>query len=382
MSQLHVLVDGRLAGTRPTGIHRYIIGLVGAMAVREDLRLTAVVLSLAERSPRWDQLGPGIDLVELDLPPGDPRAVVALPRISRALSPDVLLHPHVTPAVIGHGCPNVVTVHDTKHLGPGPERSSLPTWRRGAMAAAFALSTRATDAVIAVSDQTRRDIEALRRGRGPRVHVVHEGVAAELLRADDDDVARLRQTRNWTRPWLLCVGESRPHKNHARLIEAYATSEASGTHDLLLVGRPHDAHGSVLGAIERVDANVRWIDDLDDNDLSAAYAGATAFVLPSLHEGFGLPLVEAMAIGTPVITSNTTACAEVVADAALTVDPTSVADIREAIDRVVASPGLASDLADRGRRRAAGFTWQRAADETTSILRDVATRRVGSPERR
>ncbi|HIQ02105.1 MAG TPA: glycosyltransferase family 1 protein, partial [Anaerolineales bacterium] len=127
---------------------------------------------------------------------------------------------------------------------------------------------------------------------------------------------------------------------------------------------------------ERADSldlgNIRWLGPVPEADLPALYTGATTFVFPSLYEGFGLPVLEAMACGTPVACSNTSSLPEVVGDAALTFDPTDTAGIADAVARLLEDADLQADLRERGLRRAARFSWERTARATLTVYRETA----------
>ena len=169
-------------------------------------------------------------------------------------------------------------------------------------------------------------------------------------------------------PYLLYVGSRKPHKNLPRLLEAYSIASARRHLRLVLSGNPDRL---TLGEIARLglSGEVAFTDSSADGDLSDIYRGALAFVFPSLYEGFGLPPLEAMACGIPVLTSNICSLPEVVGDAAVLVDPTNVEAIAEGIDRVVSDSTLRGALRQRGFARVARFSWEETARKTSGVLR-------------
>lgn len=177
-------------------------------------------------------------------------------------------------------------------------------------------------------------------------------------------------------PYFLFVGRREPHKNLPRLIEAFAASEASRTIRLLFSG-PHDRRVEELAARHRVQEAVSFTGALTDRDLAACYRGAVALAFPSLYEGFGLPIIEAMACGVPVLTSNLTAMPEVAGDAALMVDPASADAIAQGLSRLAADASLRSALRDRGLVRARTFSW----DVVVRRIREVLEAAVGAMPR-
>jgi glycosyltransferase involved in cell wall biosynthesis len=168
----------------------------------------------------------------------------------------------------------------------------------------------------------------------------------------------------------LSVGSLEPGKNRGRLIRALHELRREGfCQQLLVIGQPawrFEADHALVRELG-MQREVRFLGYVPDDELPAFYAGADVFALPSLYEGFGLPVIEAMACGTPVLTSSTGATAEVAGDAALLADPLSVNAIRDGLRRLLTNAELREDLRERGLARAARFSWTRAADETHEI---------------
>jgi len=185
------------------------------------------------------------------------------------------------------------------------------------------------------------------------------------------------------RPYVLFVGTLQPRKNLARVLEAFGSVVARGLpHRLVLVGQRGWLADPIFAAVQASEPAARerihLTGYLADDDLPLVYTGADALIFPSLYEGFGLPALEAMACGTPVLTSDTSSLPEVVGEAALTVDPLDTAAIAAGLERLATDEPLRRELRGRGLARAARFTWRRAAERTLAVLeavgRDVATR--------
>ena len=279
---------------------------------------------------------------------------------------------YVLPAVVP--CPTVVTIHDIIHLlYPGflPSRAASLYAQR-----MFRHSVGRADRIIAVSRNTQQDLLDYFDTQEEKIHVVYNGVedrfrrllSAEELGAHLKDVG-VRQ------PYMLFVGNPKPHKNLDRVIKAYARARSRAGFDAPLVcvgARPGsdfklERRARQLGVGE----HVQLVGHVSADVLPALYQGASLFLYPTLYEGFGLPVVEAMASRVPVITSNTSSLNEIARGYAELVNPLEVEEIATAIERCMKDREHARQLTDRAASRAAGFQWQTAAESTLAIYRDV-----------
>lgn len=279
---------------------------------------------------------------------------------------------YVLPAVVP--CPTVVTIHDIIHLlYPGflPNRAASLYAQR-----MFRHSVGRADRLIAVSRNTGRDVRDYFDIRTEKIQVVYNGVEdrfRQLLGAKE--LAACLADVGVRQPYLLFVGNPKPHKNLDRVIKAYARARSRAGFDAPLVcvgARP----GSDFKLARRarqlgIGDHVQFVGHVPASVLPALYQGASLFLYPTLYEGFGLPVVEAMASQTPVITSNTSSLEEIARGYAELVNPLEVGEIATAIERCMRDRRHARKLARRAARRAAGFRWQIAAENTLAIYRDV-----------
>lgn len=227
---------------------------------------------------------------------------------------------------------------------------------------------------------SRATAEELQRQIGVpanRIRVVYPAPAKRFRRRDGESARRrVAEKLLITQPYLLTVGTHEPRKNLGRLVEAYAglPEEMRDAHPLLVAGGGGWGDEPILDQIvERPDlVNVRLLGRVDNDDLVALYNAARLFVYPSLAEGFGLPVVEAMSCGAPVVTSNRSSLAEVAADAARLVDPEDIGDIRRALEDLLGDPAERSRLVARGVERAAEFSWRNTAREVLDLYREIA----------
>ena len=257
----------------------------------------------------------------------------------------------------------VVTIQDLHHrLVPEAHQGVLALGMRGLVS----LAARRTDRVISPSVATAGDVRRLLGVRPERIDVVPLGIGT-TARAQPEAEPQLRAELGLdARPIVLCVAAKRAHKNLARLIEAVARLAPERRPQLVLAGyaTPHQAELETLARQLGLERDVRFPAWVPEPQLEGLYAAATAFVLPSLHEGFGLPVLEAMARGLPVACSAQSALAEVAGDAALTFSPESAAEIAAAIEQIVGDADLRTRLREAGLRRAAQFSWAACARGT------------------
>jgi glycosyltransferase involved in cell wall biosynthesis len=279
---------------------------------------------------------------------------------------------YVLPVVVP--CKSVVTIHDIIHL-LYPE--FLPSRLAFFYAQRMIRSTLSrTDRVLAVSQNTRSDLLEYFDADGHSIEVVYNGVDAVFhQRLSAEDLTRWQRQLGIAPPYLLFVGNPKPHKNLDNVIQAYAKAQAIHAFeaDLVCVGGGPEADLRTRQRAESagVANRIRLLGQVADEALPAIYQGATLFLYPTLYEGFGLPVVEAMASGVPVITSNTSALREIGEGYAHLVNPLDVEALARAIAHEMADPQHRASLAELGMRRAREFSWERTAKRTMAVYRSV-----------
>jgi alpha-1,3-rhamnosyl/mannosyltransferase len=304
--------------------------------------------------------------------PAPPYSLAELWRLALAARRDrvqVFHAPHyVCPPVLP--CPAVVTIHDLIHLRFPPRRRRwAPLYAR----VMLRLAVRRAARVIAVSESTGRDLAERLGARPEQVRVIPNGVAPQFRPAvDPTALAADLAVLGVTPPYLLFVGNPLPHKNLPRLLDAFAGLPVDAGR-LVVAGVGTAARPGVAAAVEArgLGARVRVLAPLEADVLPRLYQGATALVCPSLWEGFGLPALEAMACGTPVLAADRGGLAEVVADAGILVDPTNVDALREGMYNLAVREPLRAALRAAGLARARAFSWREAADATVGVYREV-----------
>lgn len=349
-------VDMRMA--RSSGIGTYLREVVPRVLARSgrDGALLGIPSDLAElENPLSTRL------VRCTAPIYSIREQIELP-LKKPAGTTLFWSPHYNIPLL-HTGPLVTTIHDVLHL-------ARPEFVRGAHQRAYARSmlravSRKSAAIICDSAFTADEMRRLLQVSSRKLHVVHLGVDSAWFGAGPG-------VEPPEKPYFVYVGNIKPHKNVHRLVKAFRSIADRIPHDLLIVGRQHgfitgDARAS--REAELAGDRIRFTGLVSDAAVRGFVAGAQALVSPSLYEGFGLPALEAMAAGCPVIASRAASLPEVCGGAALYVDPESEQDIAEAMLRIAKSPTLRGDLSKAGRNRAQSFSWDRCATETEEILR-------------
>jgi glycosyltransferase involved in cell wall biosynthesis len=302
----------------------------------------------------------------------------AFPLFLHHLAPD-LVHIPLNRVPLLMMRPYVVTVHDMSSLF-FDERSGLRMQlRRYRFRRGLARARR----VIAVSDATRRDVQNFMRIPPNRIRRVYNAPDAgfyDLSGHSHEEHQRILERYQIQYPFLLYAGNVRRHKNVPRLVEAFAVLRAQLGDDpkyrdlrLVIIGNTISQHPAVRQAVikSRVEHLVRFLGFVPFDTLRCFYESASAFVFPSRYEGFGLPPLEAMACGTPVVTSNVSSLPEVVGDAAVLVNPENVFDIARGIREALLDEPLRAELIRRGRLQAARFSWERTARAVLDIYQEA-----------
>lgn len=291
----------------------------------------------------------------------DPVNRFTLPLAWRGMNPDIVHETYFAMKPVGRGRRRVVTMHDMIYelfAAEFPDAEQVTAAKRAAVNRA--------DHVICISETTRRDLVRLYDVDPTRTSVVHLGYSMTYDATGDE------RPRPEGRPTLLYVGNRRGYKNFGTLLQAYASSPVLREFELVAFGghgvlREEQTEISRLGLNERV-----RFESGSDRELAARYSAASAFIYPSRYEGFGIPPLEAMSHGCPVVCSNAGSIPEVVGDAGLYFDPTSAEDLRTVLERVATTDQLRADLRARGYARLEEFSWDKCAAETLQIYTRIA----------
>jgi glycosyltransferase involved in cell wall biosynthesis len=354
------------------GIGTYVRNVLKQLAL-QDTTNEYVLICRPDRCAMVRELGPNFTAVPDGSAPYSLAEQFTVPMDLRRHKVDLLHEPHyVLPPLVP--CRAVVTIHDCIHLR-FPQY--LPHRLAHTYARAFLwTATHQANRIITVSEASKRDILQYFRIPPEKIEVIYNGIDERFwMPPDADEMGRVSERYQLTSQFILYAGNIKPHKNLERLIEAFHQLRRSGFDELklLIIGDEISKYATLRRAVHRykLHKHVRFFGFVSDQTLAALYRLAAVFVFPSLYEGFGLPPLEAMASGTPVVTSNVSSLPEVVGDAALLIDPYSPEAIANGIRMVLTDPVLREDLRTRGLARAKEFSWARSVERVRAIYAEV-----------
>jgi len=266
--------------------------------------------------------------------------------------------------------PTVLTVHDLTYLLTDTHTTLNSLFLKLAMPRFLAEAK----AIITPSESTKLDLLRHYHVPSDKVNVIPEGVDPRFFIRDPGAVERVRRKYHLPASYLLTVGTIEPRKNHSRLLEARLKLSKLGVDiPLVIAGKAGWRSATVVEEMSQLEQQylVQYLGFVDDRDLPALYQAATTFIYPSLYEGFGLPVLEAMASGTPVVTSSTSSLPEVAGEAAILINPHEPKQMAHAIQRLLAEPELRNELQHKGILRARSFAWDKTATETINVYSRV-----------
>jgi glycosyltransferase involved in cell wall biosynthesis len=359
--------------------------------VSHYIEQTLLHLGAIDRSNRYTVYTTrGLDQSALPLPPNfrvrpsrlptiNPRVRIPweqllAPLLVRAIKADVF---HGVLNVLPLVCPvpGVVTVHDLAFIRfPQTFRS----YNRTYLDFATRLSVRRAARILAVSEHTKREVVGLLGVPPERVVVTPNAVRAHFRPPAPATLEAFRTAKGLPEQFVLYVGTLEPRKNLPTLLEAYAEVARRSDAPLIVGGGKGWLYDQVFQRLDELGLRerVRFVGYIDEEELPLWYAAATVFVFPSIYEGFGMPPLEAMACGTPVVTSNSSSLPEVVGDAGLMAPPHDAAAFAEAISRVLGDADLRHELRERGLVRARAFDWRVTAERTLAAYEVAASMRA------
>ncbi len=369
---MRIGIDGRYVQDHFPGIGRYTYNLIkGLSSVTAEVDFV-VFHNRRVLNTRYDLEGLGrsanIEVVPVDAPTLSLAEQYRLPLLARRCALDLLHSPYfIKPYWLS--CHSVVTFYD---VIPLLYPQYLPSWwAKPLYRLAAGMALRSSERVIAVSQSACDDLQTFLSVSRQKLAVIPLAVDARFEPLGEESVDNLRHRYGLPAEYALYVGINKPHKNLVHLLEVF--SELDGEANLVLAGREDPRYPQARQAAERLGLAKRalFLGDVPDDDLPALYNGAAVFVFPSLYEGFGLPVLEAMACGTPVVCSNTSSLPELVGDAAITLHPQDRGAWVTALEEVLRRGDLRDEMRSKGLQRAKMFSWEETARQTWEVYRDA-----------
>jgi glycosyltransferase involved in cell wall biosynthesis len=291
---------------------------------------------------------------------------------NRLLPPTSVFHATEHLLMPLQGIPTVLTVHDLIYRRFPQHHKRLNYWY---LNLAMPLFVRRANAIIAISQATKRDLIQHYGTPADKIHVIYEAAATHFQPASPTQIQQTKQRYKLPERYIIVVGTIEPRKNYSRLLQALAQLRRDYPDvALVVVGGLGWLYEDFLAQIEALAAK-EWVlfpGFVPDEDLPALYSGATLMAIPSVYEGFGLPLLEAMACGVPVISSQTSSLPELGGDAALYIDPYEVASMVEVLNQTLADADLRAELRAKGLAQAQRFSWDQAARQTLALYTSLA----------
>ncbi|MCI0711720.1 MAG: glycosyltransferase family 4 protein [Chloroflexi bacterium] len=354
---MHLGIDAHMVGENETGNETYIKTVLQGLASLQSGHEITVLLQEQYRQHLKDIPFP---MAAIDHDSALRRNILTYPRMLKRHDFDLFFATYVAP--LWMPCPVVVAVHDISYVH-FPE--FFPRSVRWMMSTLVPFTIRRAVHVVTLSESTKQDIVNIYSVPEDKITVTYAAISPQFRPLDN--------LPEREQPYILAVGNLQPRKNLARLMEAYVLLRdwKAIDHQLVIVGQELWFADTIKAAAKSYQEDILFTGYVSEDELVDLYNGADVFVYPSLYEGFGLPPIEAMACGTPVVTSNISSLPEAVGDAALTVDPYDVAAIAAAIQRVLTDEMLQRKLRQKGFDRAALFAPENLARRLLNVFESV-----------
>lgn len=375
---MRILFDAHLSDQSVTGIGRYINKLLAELLAIDKQNEYHVFIHqcVDDEHPMGLLKAPNLKKYVVPFHGPSLRQHYEIKSFVKRIEPDIYHHPHFD-LPLRINIPSIVTIHDLKYIRFKHFFKGSPHLKSLYMREMMKNAAKRAQRIIAVSQYTKDDMVTFLNVNPEKIDVIHHGMnrsSSEIEETNADSQADFIYNSEIKNKYILFVGEKRPHKNISRLIEAYHLARVNHgiSHQLVIVGKSYTDYdpGDRIRELN-LEMDVILLDYVDDGALSTLYKNADLFILPSLYEGFGFPVLEAMQYGVPVIASNVTALPEIVGHAGLLVDPHNVTEIANAIARVLSDEGMRSEIVKNGYQRVKKFTWKQCAEQTLNVYKSI-----------
>lgn len=377
---MKILIDATGIVNETTGAGQYSLQLLKALSEIDNENEYFVVLqkSLSEKHPIFTlATKSNFSLIRANIPAVGPKKQISFLSFlwSTRIQCD-LLHGLNSELPLFCNINSIVTIHDLVYLKYPEFLKGLAKLKSKYLECIIKKGAKKANKIIAVSESTKSDIINLLGIKANKIKVIYEASNFNLYAQKNGSNSKIIKKYSIKKPYILFVGEKRPHKNLEGLIKAFAIFKQKydkWNTNLVITGKQYSNYKSYLMEIKELNVfnSVIFTGFISDEDLKTIYSEAEIFLLVSFYEGFGIPILEAMECGTPVITSDVSSMPEVAGGAALLVNPHNPEEIAEKINSIMNSKGLKKQLIEKGYRRVKEFSWEKTAEQTLKIYKEV-----------
>jgi len=374
---MNIIIDARLILNKNTGIGTYLINLIEAL-LKNDRKNNYVLFidkNLNENHPvcLWEQ--ENLHKQRVGVPAVGPEQQIVIPFKLKGKNIDVYHYPHFDLPLLQNNN-SVITIHDLKYIIAPEFFPEFSLIKKKYMNFFYRFSGQKAKKIIVVSESTKNDLISLFKIPNEKIVVIPLAARDDFQPAKNQEQIQIKlKEKGIYNKYFLVVGERRPHKNLVRIIEAFKIfrKRCTAKYDLIIVGKKYANYSEPEKKISvlNLENDVILTGYVSDDWLPIYYQGAEALIFTSLYEGFGIPIAEAMACGTPVITSNISSMPEVAGDAALYVNPYDSEAIAEKMETLVKNRVLSNELKQKGAKQVKKFNWHRTAEQTLSVYEEV-----------
>ncbi len=374
---MNIVIDGRMILPKMTGVGRYLFELVQVLRdyPGNDSYELWLQSGLPSNHPAWRLASERLAVRQLPLAHMVLRQQWVIPGRLHSAHPDLFHYPHFD---LPFGVPGkvIANIYDLKYIVRPEFFPQTGQLKRAIMLGMMNFTVRRANQIIAISESTRQDIIQHLGGSPEKVKVIYLAVDKLFFQPSQPAAMQdFRQRYSLDKPFILFVSERRPHKNILGLIRAFQIFQRMSRrpYQLIIAGKPYAEYQEPEHLVDQLSLSgqVRFIDYVPDEDLPLLYQAADVFALLSYYEGFGLPILEAMASGTPVVAAGVTSVPEVCGQAGLLVDPDNPEQAAEALLQAASGGKQREEMAARGLERAHQFTWEKCAAQTIQLYREV-----------
>ncbi len=368
-----IMIDARFVEDRMTGIGRYTYNIIdNLLSIDKNTQYFVIINDkLDAKHPIFKMNFRNMVLIKCTIPTMGIQQQIRIPLLLKKINPDLYFYPHFDAPLI-HNTPLLITIYDLKYILFDNFFKKWSIIKRLYIKISMSLSLKKAKNIITISQSTRKDILRVFKTNPEKIKVIYLAASKEFHKINSKDLIRKRIKKYPIKnKYFLCVGESRPHKNLINAIKAFEIFlRHKKEFQLVIVGKSDKRFTMHIDYIRKhnLERNIIITDSIGDNDLNQLYNGAIGYVFVSLYEGFGIPLIEAMQCGTPVITSDISSLPEVGGDAVLYVNPKDPSDIANGFKKIVNNSSLRKGLIQKGMIQAKKFSWEKAANETLKLL--------------